>query len=738
MKSNWKQKKLNKSTFKSLSESVSDPILCAIASVRDYGIFNANDLNSFIENNLANINDSDIVPNINKIVDIFLNPPKSAYIFGDYDVDGTFSSFMLKNILYSGGCKDVEFYIPHRKIDGYGLNEKSIKNFLDRVGNKKVELIVFLDCGTNSKKEIEKLKNDLNNPTVVIIDHHIVQKELFADNADVIVNNRLKDNVPQYSTGGLVYQIARKLGSGLKFNHKKLLPYAAITTIADVSPLYGDNRLIVANGLKEIASVKNHGLVELMRVSGVNSDNCSVEDISYKLSPRINANGRIREASRVIDLLNEKNEDNAFGMALEMNAINEERKKLQKKMINSAINKIGEEYSGQSILMYDDKWEIGIVGIVASKLTEKYGVPSIVFGNHDGKIKGSARSIKGINIKDVMENISYIFDAYGGHEMAAGASLKKEYVKDAHEIFEKAICDYKMNNKFDEPEIEYDLLLQRKTFLQIDDSFCEKIDQFGPFGQDNEKISFRVNGVKCKSINEWGSGTGAFVSFDELDMDCFFYGPNARLKLDDKKLDILFEIGENFKDDKTWAIIIKDYKESEVESNSNEEIKYYTGIGARNTPENILELIRKISQHLCSTGYILRSGGAEGADSAFEDGSSNNKEIFLPWPGFNGNKSKYNGEDWKYKKIHLNLARKHHPVFDTLKSTVKKLMVRNSAQILGKDSKDKLSEFVICYTSDGKTSGGTGQAIRLAQSMGIKIYNLYDSDVRKKFEKIIL
>jgi len=749
----WKQKTLNTSLFKNLSTTIKDNLTCTIASVRDYGIKNIHDFNSFINNNLNDLQYPDIIPNINEIVDIFTNPPETVYIFGDYDVDGTFSSFMLKNILYSGGCKDVNFYISHRKTDGYGLNKKSIWNFLDVIESKPVGMVVFLDCGTNSKEEIAILKEKHNNPYVVVIDHHIVDEENFASNADVIINNRLAENVPPYSTGGLIYQIAKKLDGKLKFNPDKLLPYAAITTIADVSPLYGDNRIIVANGLKQMNAVKNHGLIELMRVSGVDPENCSVEDVSFKLGPRINANGRIEHAKKVINLLNEKNEDEAFGLALEMDALNENRKKLQKKMVEYATKEIGDNLQKQSILIYNDKWEIGIVGIVASKLTDKYSVPSLVFGNHDNKIKGSARSVKGINIKEVMDKVSYIFETYGGHEMAAGATLKEEYAKEAHNIFNKAIVEYKEQNNIKEEPIEYDILLKTNTFKTINDDFCDKIQKFGPFGQENKKILFRTNNIKCKSINEWGSGSGAFVAFDGLDFDCFIYESNAKEKLQDKTIDILFEIGENFKDDKKWAIIISKVKESTytpepikentAQKNLNteelkeimENTKYYAGIGSRSTPDDIQDLMTKIAEHFKVKGYVLRSGGAEGADSAFEKGAGDQKEIFLPWPNFQDNKSIYDGENWKYKKIHLKLAEKHHPNFQYLKYAVKRLMIRNSAQIIGKDSQDTPSQFVVCYTKDGKASGGTGQAIRLAQSIGIPVYNLYDKEIQEKFKK---
>jgi len=723
----WKQKIVKKIIYNELINKIDNDVICKIASVRNYPIHNIDDYHKFINNNLSYLNDSDIVPNIDKLENVLLNKSKSVCIFGDYDVDGTFSSFMFRNILYGMGYRDIQFYIPHRKIDGYGLNEKSLYNFMEK--NKNVELVVFLDCGTNSKNEIQILKENLNNPVVIVIDHHIIDENNYSANADLVINNRLNDNVPQYSTGGLVYQAARKLKNKINFDPNRLLPYAAIATISDVSPLINDNRIIVHNGLSQLSTIKNPGLIELIRISGIDFNNCSTEDISFKLAPRINANGRIEHAYKVLSLLNEKKSDKAFEMALEMNSLNEERKKLQKTITESAIKIIENKKDNKNgILLYDKDWEIGIVGIVASKLVDKYGVPAIVFGNHNGQIKGSARSINGINIKNIMDKISYIFDGYGGHEMAAGATLKSEYIKEAQNIFNKAVEEYKNENSISNSIQNYDITIDKVDFISINDEFCDEIQQFGPFGNENEKILFRVNSVKCSNVVEWNSGTGAFVYFDGLDFDCFIYEQNATQKLFNKNIDILFEIGQNFKDDKKWAIIIKDYRLSQ---------RYYAGIGSRETPNDILQFMKKTSEALRDKGWILRSGGAEGADSAFEMGSGDLKEIFLPWKNFNKNSSIYNGEDWKYKNIHLDLAKKHHPNFNELKLSVKKLMIRNSAQIIGKDSSDYTSEFVICYTKDGKDSGGTGQAIRIAKNMGIPVYNLYHEKDRRLVEKII-
>ena len=154
-------------------------------------------------------------------------------------------------------------------------------------------------------------------------------------------------------------------------------------------------------------------------------------------------------------------------------------------------------------------------------------------------------------------------------------------------------------------------------------------------------------------------------------------------------------------------------------------MRYYAGIGSRETPNDILSLMTAIAEHLRDNDWVLRSGGAKGADSAFEIGANDKKEIFLPWPNFNGNQSLFDGKNFVYKKEHIILAKDFHPNFNNLNQAAKKFMIRNSAQIIGKSKEDTCSSFVICWTKNGKFSGGTGQALRIAESLNIRIYNLY-------------
>jgi len=710
MKNIWKQKSINESTFDYFVNSGKSPLLSRLIASRDCLINDKKDLSKFLKKDIGILDQPESVPNVNKIFDVLNKKIKSAVVFGDYDVDGTFSTFMLMGILYKYGIKNIESYIPHREEDGYGLNTVSLDRLIKSFEGKTPDILFLLDCGTNSYQEIDVVKIKFPKIKIIVIDHHIIEDKLFSKNADLVINCRLKDNVTAYSTGGLIYQLGQFMEKETGINFKGLLPYAAITTVADVSDLDMNNRVLVANGLNELHKVKNIGLQELIKISGIDAKNCSTTDISFKLAPRLNANGRIEHAKEVVNLLKCKEESKAFEMALHMNSINDERKTKQKNILNQSI-KMLENFDKNSILLYNEKWDCGIVGIIASKLVEKYNVPVVLFGKSGDKIKGSARSVAGINIKEVMDMASEIFDGYGGHEMAAGASLKASMVSDAWRVFDDAVKAYKKEHEIDAGIIEYDALLPKSTFMQIDDEFCDKLDKFAPFGQGNRPFIFRVNGVTLDKIREWSSGVGAFVLIDSTKTDGFIYEENAS-KLSGQKLDILFQIEENFKDDQKWAIVIRYFKESK---------KYYAGIGSRSTPEEIKEAMTQIAKELDRNGYTLRSGGADGADTAFENGASNNKQIFLPWEKFNENSS----DLFEYKKEHEEIAEKHHPRFKHLKQGAKRLMVRNTAQIVGKSLDDELSSFVVCWTSDGNDSGGTGQAIRIAKSLGIPVFNLY-------------
>ena len=561
MRKIWKKTANNKEVFKAMSEIGVDPLLSAMISTRNYDIRNKEDLKNYISCNPDDLENYTKVPGMIESVKLIDDKYKKVVIFGDYDVDGLISTFMLKKVLSQIGIKDVTIHTPDRKLDGYGLNPRSFLNFQKKFKNEKIDLLFMLDCGTNSKKEIQSIKDEFDNIKTIVVDHHIVSEGDFASNADAITNPRLSEGTTPYCTGGLVYQLIRGLSERYPININEYTAYAAITTIADVAELDSNNRNIVANGLKSMDKCVEKGFRTLMEVAGVDPNNCSVRDISFGIAPRINANGRIKKAEIVDQLLSTDNLQTAKSLVKEINDTNEERKKIQRKIIEESINSL-EGFDGNAILDYDEKWHPGIVGIVASRLVEEFNVPTIVFGGDNGNIKGSARSIGTINVKEAMDKIAHIFEVYGGHEMAAGATLKKEFKEEAPELFDKAIVEYKKENNIDGIPVYYHLSLKEETFKKFDESLCDKIEKLGPFGQGNEPLIFKVDNIKCTRVHQWSKNNGAFVKFGNAKLDCFYYGKDSKDSLEGKTMSILVEICENFKDGEKWAFAIKEVEMS--------------------------------------------------------------------------------------------------------------------------------------------------------------------------------
>jgi single-stranded-DNA-specific exonuclease len=556
----WKPKNIDKAIFKKFINLGKSPLLSALIATRNYEISSKEDLKHFLKNDLDNIESYEIIPHIPKAIKLLAKKPQNVLVFGDYDVDGTMSVYMFKTLMRELGSKNVVNYIPDRANDGYGLNDKSVKNLIKKHGNEDFDLITMLDCGTNSYRQIEILRANYPNAKIMVIDHHLVNKKEYAKNADAVVNYRLNpDGKTPYCTGGLVYQLARGCSEHFGIDASHYLVYAAIATVADVCDLEVNNRIIVGNGLAQLQHCKNMGLAELIRLCEIDVYKCTTTDVGFKIAPRINACGRMDHASGIIDLLESPTIKEAESEAHRIDLLNTKRKRIQDKMVKQAMEKLG-AFDKESILLYDEKWSASIAGIVAGRLCSTFHVPTIVLGNSDGRLKGSARSVAGINVVKVMDRIKDIFVSYGGHELAAGAEVKKEFQLEAWQMFDEAVKQQKLEEEIDEIIVEYDLKLKDKTFYSINDSFANALEKFQPFGRMNERPVFRVDGVTCSNVSEWKSGKGGFVKLDGVKMDVFIYAENASRKIKNKKLDILFEINENFKDDKDWAIVIKEFR----------------------------------------------------------------------------------------------------------------------------------------------------------------------------------
>lgn len=561
----WKLKNFDNEQKKILcSYGVAD-IFSHLLSNRDFSwVKNKKDISNLIDCPISSLEDSENISGMKQCKELFLKYKNSnAVIYGDYDADGIVSSFMCQKLLHDLEYSSVEVYLPSRVDDGYGLNPKSVENFTKCL-KKDYKLILALDCGSSSKEQIEIIKNKFPNSNIIVIDHHIIDENKFSSNATCIVNPRQGAECI-YSTGGLIYQLSRSCAKDSFVNPDEYLPYAAITTITDVSPMNFSNRIIVKNGLEQLKKCKDYGINSILEIFELDKNKLSTEDISFKIGPIINASGRIKVASLAFDLLKSKNKDEANQKTKFLMELNTERKLLQNNMADEAYKMFeGNKLNKCSALLYNKNWNPGIVGIVASKVSEKYSVPTICFGELDGKIKGSARSINGINIKNIMDKCNHIFSQYGGHEMAAGATLKQEFLDTAWEIFNKEVEKYCKDNLIGGPALYYDYEIDDRIKSKIDNgskdtAFFTLLSKLEPYGSGNEMPLFRINNIFCESIKEWKSGSGSDIVFQSFNLP--FYSLMKTIKvIENKNVDILFHMTRSFKSKYSWMMKIMDFK----------------------------------------------------------------------------------------------------------------------------------------------------------------------------------
>lgn len=439
----WEKRKFDLEIESKILSKYNDKLIARLLSQRS---IKPDDVSSFIECKYEDLSDPYSFNGMEKAVKILAQTAhdhKQVAVIGDYDCDGIFSSAMIKEACRSLGIK-CKVFLPSRMEHGYGLNDKTIEAFSEKINFPDIGTLIMVDCGTNNKEEIEWLRSD-GIKNIIVIDHHLPDMQKISDNADVIINWHLDTNKSEMCAAGEVFQFIR----GIRKKTKKIDPmefitYAAIGTIADVSPIVGDNRIIVRHGLKRgaIGKIISTGLNSLKRQSKIYDDDLTQEDVSFKIAPRINAVGRIENPLPAYGLLIEKDNDEADLISEYVDESNKQRKMIQKEIEYAVEEAIKSGIYSNGILVYNKNWHIGIVGIVASRISETFNKPTFILGEHNGVIKGSGRSGEGINLKEIMDSCSYMFEKYGGHAHAAGATLKRDFLEKAPLIFDEACKKY--------------------------------------------------------------------------------------------------------------------------------------------------------------------------------------------------------------------------------------------------------------------------------------------------------
>ena len=452
----------------------------------------------------------DLVKAKDRIIEA-INKKENITIFGDYDVDGVTSTACLLTTLRQF-TNNVDFYIPNRLTEGYGLNIGAVKTLAKK---HKTKLLITCDCGITNHKEIE-LANELKMD-VVVTDHHSLPEIL--PPAHAILNPKLLpgDHKLHWLPGvGVAYKLAEEilnsknilLVTEQKISKDDLLDLVALGMIADLAPLVDENRYLVQIGLEKLANTRKVGLQELLRICGCakqDKNAPNVEHIGFGIAPRINAVGRLTDAALAVRLLTTDNLLEAIQIACELEAQNRERQFLCESTLNEAITLVSEKIDlsrDKCIVLANDKWHHGVIGIVASRIVEKFSLPTILIAvdKEQNIARGSGRSIEKLNIIDALVKSSKHLEKYGGHKAACGLSIKPEFINNFILDFTQTV-NYTLRDSELSPILNIDLELPLSS-LSID--LLDKIYKLSPFGLGNPMPLFASKEIEIINIKNIG------------------------------------------------------------------------------------------------------------------------------------------------------------------------------------------------------------------------------------------
>lgn len=482
-------------------------------------------------------------------------------IYGDYDVDGTTSTVILKKALQLIGA-DVDYYIPERLKDGYGLRQDA----MDMAHERGIDLIISVDTGIRAQQVVE-YANSLGLD-VIITDHHLPEEGL--PKAIAVLNPKRPDcNYPEKNLAGV--GVAFKLAQALLMKTEQarfvesFVKIAAIGTIADIVPLTGENRVIAKYGLAGLRNPKNHGLRALLEVVGLGSSKViSGSDVGFKIGPRINAVGRLAGASTAVDLFDAPDLQTAMDMALAMNAQNATRQQIEAETLVQALEQIEntpELQDARVAVIAGEGWHRGVIGIVASKVVERLYRPTIIISIEDGFGHGSGRSIQAFHLLDGLESCGELFERFGGHSHAAGMAIRAENIPELR----RRLNVYAQDNLQAEDlvpivPIDYELPLRQATLETLDE-----INRLEPFGSGNPQPTFATYGVqvverprvlKDKHLKMKVMQGGRWI-------DCIWWGAGERAAdiFAGDTVNIAYNLSENdYNNNKHIQLILKDLK----------------------------------------------------------------------------------------------------------------------------------------------------------------------------------
>ena len=407
-------------------------------------------------------------------------------VYGDYDVDGVTSVALVYRFI-SRYYSNIDYYIPDRYEEGYGVSKRGI----DYAAETGVRLIIVLDCGIKAVEEITYAKEC--GIDFIICDHHVPDEVL--PPAVAILNPKRRDNHYPYThlSGcgvGFKFMQAFAADNGIEFNRlHELLDLCAVSIASDIVPVTGENRILAYHGLRRLNSNPSIGLQAIVEVCGLADRELTMNDIIFRIGPRINASGRMQNGKEAVQLLVENDYSTALDQASHINLYNEARKDLDRKMTEQATEQVSamkglEERRG--IVIYNEEWHKGIIGIVASRVTEQYYRPAVVLTRSGDMATGSARSVTGFDVYKAVQSCADLLENFGGHTYAAGLTLRVENVPEFSRRFEAYVAEHILDEQT-QPSLDITAVLD---FNEVDFEFYKQLRKFAPFGPGNERPLF--------------------------------------------------------------------------------------------------------------------------------------------------------------------------------------------------------------------------------------------------------
>lgn len=568
MEKQWNIKKADKDVSDHLQTALNvDRIVACLLQLRK--VTNFEDARIFFRPDLEQLHDPFLMKNMRVAIDRIntaIQNNEKVLIYGDYDVDGT-TAVSLVYSFFKDHIKNIDYYIPDRYKEGYGISFKGI----DYAADHNYSLVLALDCGIKAIEKIDYANS--KNIDFIICDHHLPGNEL--PNAVAILDQKQADCGYPYkelSGAGIGFKLIQAFSIANQFpleNCYHYLDLVATSIAADIVPITGENRVLAYYGLEKINTDPRPGIKALLNINQLKSA-ATISTLVFALGPRINAAGRIEHGSKAVELLTCEDESKANEYAAAINDTNLQRRDLDLGITTEAFELLDNDTltkQKRTTVLFNEKWHKGVIGIVASRLIDRYYRPTIILTESEGMVTGSARSVRDFDVYTAIERCSDLLDQFGGHRFAAGLSLKRENVEAFKTKFETVVSELITEDQLI-PKIEVDIEIE---FHEITDKLLRILRQFGPHGPENMTPLFCSRAVFDTG---WGQVFGNnhlklelyqksnphirfhAIAFDKGDYVHFFQRKTP--------MDIVFKIQENeFKGVTTVQLVIEDMKMSE-------------------------------------------------------------------------------------------------------------------------------------------------------------------------------